>query len=261
MTDFIAFDLEIAKIVEDVSDLDPRNELGISCAATLTSGGELKLWHGREADGGYAARMEEWEAWEMATWLHEQQAAGVPIVTWNGLGFDFHVLATESGDFETCAQLAVAHVDLMFAFQVVKGFPLSLKKAALACGNHKGAGGIESGADAPRLWAAGRYDNALAYVAQDVRATADVARYPLRHSGFTWISNSGRCNAFQLPRVARRVEYPSRRVRSQTEGLFHTARGLTDLTAEKVREWPCPDTSWMTDPIPRERLLRWLTEN
>jgi len=134
MTDFITFDLEIAEIVEDVSDLHPRNELGISCAATLTSGGELKLRYGRDADGSYARRMEEWEAWEMATWLHEQQAAGVPIVTWNGLGFDLHVLATESGDFETCAQLAEGHVDLMFAFHAVKGFPLSLKKAAHACG-------------------------------------------------------------------------------------------------------------------------------
>ena len=117
---------------------------------------------------------------------------------------------------------------------------MSLKKAAAACGSHKGAGGIESDADAPRLWAAGRYDDALAYVAQDVRATADVARYLLRRSGFTWISNSGRRNAFQLP---------------------WGARGLADLTVEKVREWPLPDTSWMTDPIPRERLLRWLTES
>ena len=123
MTDFIAFDLEITEIVDFAGDLNPESRLGISCAATLVSDGELKLWHGREADGGYAARIEEWEAWEMATWLHEQQAAGVPIVTWNGLGFDFHVLAVESGDFETCGRLAEGHVDLMFAFHAVKGFP------------------------------------------------------------------------------------------------------------------------------------------
>jgi len=239
MADFIAFDLEIAEVVDLGDDLDPARGLGISCAATLSSDGDLKLWYGKGPGGGYAPRMEDWEAWELANWLHEQQAAGVPIVTWNGLSFDFHVLAVESGDFDTCAQLALGHVDLMFVFHVVKGFPLSLKKAAEACGSHKGAGGIESGEDAPRLWRDGRFEDALAYVAQDARATADVARHLLRYGGFTWISRSGYPRVFLLPRETR-------------------AQGLANLTAEKVREWPLPDTSWMSNPIPRQRFLRWL---
>ena len=119
---------------------------------------------------------------------------------------------------------------------------MSLKKAAAACGSHKGAGGIESGEDAPRPWQAGRYNDALAYVSQDVRATADVARYLLERGGFTWISNSGRPSRFSLPRQVRQ-------------------EGLTAMTVERVRRWPLPDTSGMADPIYREDFLRWLTES
>jgi hypothetical protein len=36
------------------------------------------------------------------------------IVTWNGTGFDFDILAEESGMLAECKGLAVNHVDMMF---------------------------------------------------------------------------------------------------------------------------------------------------
>ncbi|MBC8447239.1 MAG: hypothetical protein H8D78_05770, partial [Chloroflexi bacterium] len=219
---------------------------------TASSAGDLRLWHGRaaclrasacagtpacagthadrhadrythrQAGGGYAPGMDAWEAWELADWLGQRQAAGVPIVTWNGL-FDFHVWGVESGNVEMCARLAGEQVDLMFAFLAVKGFPLSLAKAAAACGSHKGAGDIASGADAPRLWAEGRHREVLDYLTQDVRATADVANHLLAHGGFTWTSNSGRPNLFELPHEVR-------------------TGGLAALTVDQVSRWPLPDT-------------------
>ena len=90
--------------------------------------------------------------------------------------------------------------------------------------------------------ASGAIQSALAYVSQDVRATADVARYLLERGGFTCISNSGRPSRFSLPRQVRQ-------------------EGLTAMTVERVRRWPLPDTSWMADPIYREDFLRWLTES
>jgi hypothetical protein len=52
------------------------------------------------------------------------------ILTWNGLSFDFDILAEESGMFNECKDLALNHVDMMFHFFASKGFPLGLDAAS-----------------------------------------------------------------------------------------------------------------------------------
>ena len=59
---------------------------------------------------------------------------GWNIVTWNGLGFDFDVLAEESGEWEICRELALDHIDMMFHFFCIQGYPLGLEKAAQGMG-------------------------------------------------------------------------------------------------------------------------------
>ena len=44
------------------------------------------------------------------------------ILTWNGLGFDFDVLAEEADSHALCKQCALGHVVLMFHFVCVQGF-------------------------------------------------------------------------------------------------------------------------------------------
>ena len=49
---YLAFDLEISRVMPEGSqDFRHFRPLGISCAATISSDGNLKLWYGKDAQG------------------------------------------------------------------------------------------------------------------------------------------------------------------------------------------------------------------
>ena len=58
------------------------------------------------------------------------QNEGYTIVTWNGLSFDFNILAEEANERSLCGQLAFDHVDLMFHLLCAMGYLVSLQRAA-----------------------------------------------------------------------------------------------------------------------------------
>lgn len=62
--------------------------------------------------------------------MEKQVECGYTIVTWNGLSFDFDVLAEESGMIEKCRTLAINHVDMMFHALCRLGHGISLDSAA-----------------------------------------------------------------------------------------------------------------------------------
>lgn len=170
---------------------------------------------------------------EAAQLVHDLAALasqGYTLVTWNGLGFDFNVLAEESGLVADCARLATGHVDMMFHAVCSLGYPVSLEKAAERMqipGKKAGA----SGANAPVMWAAGRHREVLEYCAQDARITLQIAEACEHRRQLTWITRRGKLSQMPLP------------------------HGW--LTVEQARALPLPDTSWMPDPVPRDRFLRW----
>jgi hypothetical protein len=266
---FYTFDLETAAIPKPGQPLNPADGLGISCAAACNAatGDVLFWWGGGKAllsyyadlnpleQGGAIARMLErcstpnprmtaHEVYQMIRDL--MRLADVPpigwtmnnpIVTWNGLAFDWHVLSVESGipAGGGVPYLAMQHVDLMFAFLSAKGYRLSLKSAAEGVGSRKGVEGASDGADAPALWQAGDYATALQYVAQDVIALRDVTAAVIRRGGFTWTAKSGRVNYVSFP--------------------------VPDLEALRVCEvvqWPEPDQSWQSEPVNRHDSYRWM---
>src|SRR5580698_7699346 len=95
---FLAFDIETAKDVpgEDFN-WRPHRPLGISCAATLASDSDRPLlWHGKARGGKPAAKLSRPEALELAKYLEKMTADGYTVLTWNGLSFDFDILAEES---------------------------------------------------------------------------------------------------------------------------------------------------------------------
>lgn len=245
----VAFDLEIAEVVTNWQDLDPIRGLGISCAA-LCWGGEPVVWHGgsppytlkywKKVTPPVTPRLSQEEARELLDEL--QSEPDRVIVTWNGLSFDLHVLGVEAGDIESAARLAISdqHIDLMLLFASVRRHRLSLKAAALACNSHKGAGGIDSGEDAPKLWAAGQYQQALEYVAQDARATLDVFRHLVQHGGFTWTSRRGYEQTFALPEDLRDPE-------------SWTVRNILR------RRWDEPK-DWITDPTTPQDFTAWIPD-
>ena len=85
---YTAFDIEITKELPDgVGDWSTYRPLGISCAATITSEGEILTWYGKSPEGGFNPNMSIVENRELVKHLQDQAAAGYTILTWNGLGF------------------------------------------------------------------------------------------------------------------------------------------------------------------------------
>jgi hypothetical protein len=129
-----------------------------------------------------------------------------------------------------CAELAMDHVDMLFHAVCVLGHAVSLQKAAEGTGI-EGKLAEMSGAEAPEAWAAGRYDQVLAYVRQDAVATVRLAGVCEERGELAWITRTGRKRRMPL------------------DGGWLTVRAASQL--------PLPDTSWMSDPPSRDRFLTW----
>jgi len=100
---YAAFDIETATwVADDLEDWRQQRPLGISCAATCTADGNVVTWCGRTPAGTPADRMDRLTARELVSHLGELTRRGFTIVTWNGLGFDFDILAEESGLLDEC---------------------------------------------------------------------------------------------------------------------------------------------------------------
>ncbi len=231
-----SFDLEIAKqLPMNARDLFRYAPLGISCAAVaLSDGPEAEFWSGepqlsREKAGALVGR------------LADLADEGYTIVTWNGCGFDFRVLAEESRMVGECARLAMAHVDLMLLVTFNKGYFLSLEAAL----HGAGLGGklkrvrlldgtiLEDmqGAMAPRLWAEGETGAVLEYLEADVVRQLQLAKHIQHARAIRWRSKTGNPQHVAVRRL---------------------------LTVQECFDLPEPDTSWMTDPPRREQFVAWM---
>jgi hypothetical protein len=226
--DCISFDLE-TEYIEGPLDLG-RQVPSITVAATLTDAGDVTLWCERDSAGqvtGDTLGVDGARA--LVCYLQDNLRRGATIVTWNGAGFDFRVLAQASGMWPEAAALAWEHVDMMFWLHCKKGFSVALRRAAQAVGTDKTAG--VSGADAPRLWAQGEYDQVLRYVTQDVQVVGAVYDAAMRRQGLRWINSRG--------------------LLSEAEGRLCSVRLSYGM--------PVPDTSWMRRPSwPRDKFVGWM---
>jgi hypothetical protein len=209
-----AFDIETARITDDASDWRSQRPLGISCAATISADAEQPiLWHGGTDRSSPKDQMTQEEAAVLVRFLEEQAEAGNTILTWNGLGFDFDIIAEESHMLAECRALALAHVDMMFDVFCRLGHGVGLDAAARGMGIKGKLTGM-SGELAPVLWAQGRREEVLRYVAQDVQTTLELARACEACGELRWVSRSGMIRSMPLPRgwlcVEAALEVPSR---------------------------------------------------
>lgn len=247
---YLAWDIEIKNEIPEDADWQDHRPLGITCAATLRSGDiGPTIWIGSSADKD---QMNVIDLLNMIDYIKEQREYGFMPLTWNGLGFDFAVLAEESNDYISCADLAYNHIDMMYHFLKIKGFPLGLETAAVGLGVAGKTEGM-SGNLAPPMWAnnterllelerpelaemsAGKKRKLIVeYVAQDVKTTLLVAESVDKQEQLPWISRKGRANAAQFP------------------------NGW--LTVKQARKLRSPKTSWMTDPLDPETLIAWVIE-
>lgn len=231
---YLAFDIETAKDVPgDDFNWRPHRPLGISCAATLASDSRQPLlWYGKTRDGLPEKRMCQEDAQGLVQYLSKMAADGLRILTWNGLGFDFDILAEESGAAANCKESALGHVDMMFHVFCSLGYPVSLDKAAQGMGLPGKPPGM-TGFKAPKLWAQGHFKEVLEYVAQDVRTAMQIAQACEQRRRFEWITRKGTKSSMPL-----------------TNGW---------LTVREALRLPEPDTSWMSAPLSRRDFTAWLS--
>lgn len=229
---YLAFDIETAELPDWGHNRSRRRPVGITCAATLASDEPApRLWYAKSDDGRPADRMQQADAKQLVDYLEFKAAEGYAPLTWNGLDFDFQVLAEESGALAQCRRIAWGHVDMMFHVFCALGFRVSLAKAAQGMGIPGKPEGM-SGIMAPGLWAEGRRQEVLDYVGQDVRIPLELAETCSQRGAFCWITSNGRLKSMPLPQGWLRV---------------HEALAL-----------PEPDTSWMASPSSRSEFTAWL---
>ncbi len=239
----IAFDIKIAKKIKSKEDFRKLG-LGISCSATAVR--EQVGIKTAYYLGGPRIPTSEVICRKLVTTLQEFASSGYTIVTVNGLGFDFRILAEESGMVEECAELALNHhCDLMFVSVCALGWRVGLdilavgagvegKKLVVTLNDGSELVGMD-GLQAPKLWAAGEHNAVLDYLAQNVRATLEIAEVAIHPDcGYLrWVSGSEKPWQIHLPRG----ELP---------------------TVAKCLTWQLPDTDWMTAPPTRAELVAWM---
>ena len=231
---YLAFDIEIAKMLPNgQEDWKAFHPLGITCAATYDGEGKPRLWYGKNDQGQAASQMSRTELNELVSYLQSMAETGYTILTWNGLGFDFNILAEESGAWQACARMASDQVDMMFHIFCLRGHTLGLDKAAKGMGLPGKPVGM-SGELAPRYWAEGKWAVVLDYVAQDARTTYDLAIKVEREKQLRWKSERGLGQTIDLP-----------------DGWLNVSQAL---------KLPEPDTSWMRQPWQRSKFVGWIKE-
>ena len=112
------------------------------------------------------------------------------------------------------------------------GYPVALDKAAQGMGLPGKPPGM-SGFKAPQLWAQGHFKEVLAYVAQDVQTTMQIAQTCEQRRKFEWITRNGTKRSLPL-----------------TNGW---------LPVLEAMQLPEPDTSWMSTPLSRQEFTAWLS--
>lgn len=233
---FAAFDLEIAKSFPDGVHWKTVAPLGITCAAlALSDQPEPRFFQA-------APQMSREECCGLVRALLSVVRDGYTLVTWNGTAFDFAVLAQESDMPRECAELALAHVDLMAIVVFKRGHRLSLQKALVGAGL---AGKLQqvtlndgtrlyemSGKRAPELWASGEYNAVLSYLRQDVMPLLKLCDSIYATKQIRWTSSSRKPMALPVSKL---------------------------WSVRECFEFPLPDTAWMTtEPPARAEFIEWM---
>lgn len=234
MRRLLAFDIETAKILPaETKDVLAFRPLGITCAAGVANDQLAPyVWHGKGTATRPAGQLSKAEAGKLVAELQKLVREGYTLVSWNGLGFDFTILAEESGETAACAALALDHVDMLFHVLCTLGYPVGLQKASEGMGLPGKTAGV-SGAEAPAMWAAGRHREIMDYCVQDVRLTLQLAELCEEKKLFSWVTQKGARRQLPLP------------------------HGW--LSVREALKLPVPDTSWMTEPLHRSHFAGWLT--
>lgn len=228
MKKFLSFDLEIAKTLPNDNDVwDAYRPFGISMACVVDQAWHVTQWP--ESDSSlivpYHKQLTCREANEVADYLLERVSQGYKIMTWNGLGFDFRVLAEEcSPDTEYARDLAALalsehHVDIGFAMVCDLGYMCSVQHACDGMGLPGKTEGI-TGKMIPELWSSSilsEQERCLEYSRNDVCITSVLYQAIEHHQQLAYMTKAGRKQIWAYPpdngimSVARALQLPDAR--------------------------------------------------
>ena len=233
---YCAFDLEVSTEIE--GDWHKLRPLGISCAASFNEEGRRAIWY-EHGDDMLKERIGQDLAKQMVYYLASQQVLEHrPIITWNGMGFDWQVILDESQCPNIISRIAPNHIDIGFAMMCDKGYMCGLNKAAQGMKVGSKLEGVK-GKDAPVLWKTSLQDQqrVLEYVQEDARITGLVYEAITQMGYLQWITSKGKLARWDIPKS-----------------------GLP--TVREAMGLPVPDISWMTDPSrwERDNYTKWMLE-
>ena len=161
--------------------------------------------------------------------LYCEMQLGYPPITWNGLAYDFRVLAAQAEYVEECTQqikeLALSGVDPMFNFTTHQGYWVSM--ASVADGFELPVNKNSTGAEAVRLWLEGSSEDrkgVVDYCQNDVLVLSKiVAKIDATGCIRRIVKKTGKVGEWRPP----------------TKGAALAASSVT-------AQLPDPDNSWMT---------------
>jgi len=209
MKRFLSFDLEIAKTLPNDNDLwDAYRPFGISVACVVDHAWRVVQWPAADKSRitPYNKQLTRYEADRVADYLFDKVALGYTIMTWNGLGFDFRVLAEECSPGIIPQQLAALamsaqHVDIGFAMVCDLGYMCSLQHACDGMGLPGKTEGI-SGLMLPDIWNSedlAKQELCLEYSRNDVCITSVLYQAIEYKRQLTYTTRAGRKQIWVYP--------------------------------------------------------------
>lgn len=187
MNEALAFDLEITNLLPDFVSWRQNRPLGISVVGFAGPEGTFSI--NAEAPNAFDKEL----AIDMTGALYTLWTQGVTIITFNGLAFDFAVLADASGMYDECREMALSdgHVDLMFNAYMHLGWNIGLNTACKeTCGIQKS--GFANGAEAPQAWHDGRHLEVIEYCKNDAEITLALYNALRLDLPLKWKTRSGK---------------------------------------------------------------------
>jgi hypothetical protein len=229
-----SFDIELATPLPE-NNRDKINDAEISCAAIALEGQDaISIYAGDPVLSAVQSN-------ELVNDLRNLESEGYRIVTWNGCGFDFPILANHSEALEPCSRLALSHHDLMLLITFQKGWYLALDKALGGAGLQGKLKEVSlsngtildnmDGAMAPELWLKGERKAVIEYLKQDVRQQLELGKWVEKNQKICWTSNSGNPWSLPVPKL---------------------------YSVKECFDFPLPDVSWMDNPPQRADFVNWM---
>lgn len=227
----LSFDIEISDVFElgDYEDMEKHAPFHVSVAATAVHGGEERLWYSVDESARPTMNLTPDKALELLTYLETMQNDGFMACAWNGLSFDLKWLGHQANDMALAARVALKSYDPMFQFFNQAGFPIGLAKVAQAMGIAQEK--LMDGADAPKQWRAGNFQQVMDYCMGDSQMTNLIVLAILKAKKVQWITARGKASSKPMPHLK---------------------------AVEQVLQDPEPDQSWMDTPMPRAKFYQWV---